>query len=143
MCVYVSLCVCTRKYVCMPKDSSSWSWNISHSTSFISGNKFFEIEASLLSIHPCFSILGQNFGVLGKRNMEGLYFKELPNDTLTHVRIFFFFCVLGLRTNQEKLWKVIWREMRHRFIMGTKNNLSWGCLLLATTKIPFGKRRIH
>ena len=38
---------------------------------------------------------------------------------LTHVR-FFFFCVLGLRTNQKKRLKAIWRKLRQRFIMGKR-----------------------
>ena len=33
-----------------------------------------------------------------------------------------FFIVLGVRTNKKKNLKVIWRELRQQFIMGTKNN---------------------
>ena len=39
--------------------------------------------------------------------------------------------------------EVIWREVRQRFIMVTKNNLNWGFLLVAKSKIPFDNLLIH
>ena len=38
---------------------------------------------------------------------------------LTHVTLFFF-CVLGLLTNQKKRLTAIWRKLRQMFIMGKR-----------------------
>ena len=65
-------------------------------------------------MHPCFSILGQNFE----------YVRAISENASQPHKIFLI-CVLGLRTNQKNLFKVIWRELRQGFIMGTKNNLNW------------------
>ena len=50
---------------------------------------------------------------------------------------FFRFLVLGLL---KKIFKIVKREL---FIIGTKNNLSSGFLLISKARIPFDKRRIY
>ena len=39
--------------------------------------------------------------------------------------------------------KLIWRDLRQQFIMGTKYDLSWDFLWVSKFKILFGKHRIH
>ena len=109
-------------------------------------------KISSLLIHTCFSILGfgkpfhlpcQNFGVL-----------EVPRGICTRAKceravqsrinirgISLFFVCWGYGLTTKKLLKVIWRKLRQRFIMDTKNNLNWNFLLIAKAKIPFGKHR--
>ena len=136
VCVRVCVCACVRVCVraCVSKESSFLSWNICHSSSAISENKFSWNRGKIglllmfqyfrLGKTPSFSV--PKFWCLGnfKRNMEGLNVKELPNHILSHVRLLSF-CVLGQRTNQKKNSKLIWRELRQWFIMGTNYNYNY------------------
>ena len=148
VCTFVCMCLCQRIALSYPE---IFAIPVQSSLKIDFRNRS---KISLLPIHHCFSILGlgmqpslwwTNILVFWESEEEYVRAKcqRAAQPHINPSEFIFYFACWGYGLTRKKLLQVIWRELRQRFIMGTKNNLIWGFWLVATPKIPFGQHRIH